>query len=132
MNQPLIRSEWPPNIKAIRAVLPVTERNVFAWAGIIYAPGGGWLGPALIAHERVHFEQQGRNPVRWWKKYLKDPEFRLAQEIPAHMAEYAEFCRLNRDRNAQSRFLHVLGKRLSAPMYGGLITAADARKQIRE
>ena len=60
-----------------------------------------------------------------------DVDFRLAQEIPAHKAEYRAFCKYNRDRNAQSRMLRQLGTRLAAPMYGGIITVNEAMKRIR-
>lgn len=123
---------WPPNIEAIKAVLPVTSRNIFAHGHTIYNPGGGELGPELIAHEEVHFAQQAViGTDKWWQKFLEDVDFRLAQEIPAHKVEYRTFCRHNRDRNAQARFLRQLGTRLAAPMYGGVISVRDAMKRIR-
>lgn len=124
-------ADWPPNIEAIRAVLPVTEGNIFAYDHTIYNPGNGYLGPELMAHEEVHFGQQDDIGVEvWWQRFLDDPEFRLEQEIPAHKAEYDQFCRLNKDRNHRSRFLTILSKRLAAPMYGGIITASQARRRI--
>ncbi len=129
--QPVV-NDWPPNINEIRAVLPVTERNIFAYDGKIFNPGGGKLGPELHAHEAVHFEQQRVIGVEaWWVKFLADEKFRLAQEIPAHKAEYREFCKFNRDRNDQARCLRALGQRLAAPMYGGIITVNEAMKRIR-
>ncbi len=125
-----ICAEWPPNIDAIRAVLPVTESNIFAWAGIIYNPGGGELSDELIVHEQVHFHQQRQGAAKWWNKFLTDPKFRLEQELPAHRAEYREFCRNHRDRNARTRYLREISKRLAHPMYGGLITAVEAMKEI--
>lgn len=133
-------TDWPPNIKAIKAVLPVTENNIFAYGQTIYNPGGGRLSRELVAHEQVHFEQQAtfikpwwsRNGVEsWWRKFLKDPEFRLSQELAAHRVEYAEFCHNNRDRNRRGQYLRMIAQRLAAPMYGGLITAAEAAKAIR-
>ena len=126
-----ILTAWPPNIEAIQSVLPVSERNIFAYGGKIYNPGGCELTAELIAHERVHFRQQGRRPKKWWKRFLKEPEFRLEQELEAHRAEYFEFCRNHRDRNARQRYLLELGRRLSAPMYGGLITVREAMKEIQ-
>lgn len=122
---------WPPNIEAIRAVLPVSEQNIFAYRNTIYNPGDGYLGPELIAHEEVHFRQHELYGLEaWWDKFLEDPKFRLDQEIPAHRAEYRKFCELNKDRNLRSRFLTILSKRLAAPMYGGIITASEARRRI--
>ena len=125
-------NEWPPNIEAIRAVLPVTERNIFAYDHKIYNPGGGILPLELLAHEKVHFEQQDETGVEaWWDRFLADPEFRLSQEIPAHKAEHAAFCRMHKDRNQMAQHLRALGQRLAAPMYGGIITVNEAMKAIR-
>ena len=125
-----IVKDFPPNIDDIRAVLPITGREIFAYGNVIYNPSGARLGPELIAHERVHFRQQGLFPKRWWKKFLKSPEFRLEQELEAHREEYRVFCLTHRDRNAQSGFLRLIARRLAAPMYGGLITAFEAAKEI--
>jgi len=124
--------DWPPNINEIRAVLPVTEKNIFAYDNKIFNPGGGHVGLELHAHEMVHFKQQAAIGVEaWWASFLSDEHFRLAQEIPAHKAEYRTFCKYNRDRNDQARMLRTLGQRLSAPMYGGIITTNEAMKRIR-
>ncbi len=129
-----VHSDWPPNIEAIRAVLPVSSRNIFAYDHVIYNPGGTKLPLELLAHERVHFEQQDAHiggVVGWWEDFLSDPEFRLAQEIPAHKVEYRTFCKYNKDRNMQAQALRAMGQRLSAPMYGGIITTNEAMKAIR-
>jgi hypothetical protein len=129
----MIVNDWPPNIDAIRKVLPVSERNIFAYGHRIYSPGSKSLPVWLIEHERVHFRQQDEISIRvWWRNYLDDEVFRLAQEIPAHRVEYWEFCKVNRDRNSQSMYLQELGRRLAAPMYGGIITAREAIKEIRD
>lgn len=125
-----IVNDWPPNIDKIRAVLPVTDRNIFAYGGKIYSPGATELSPELHAHEKVHFRQQGDHVEEWWDRFLADPAFRLDQELPAHTAEYRHFCKRNRDRNNQKWFLRVLGKRLAAPMYGGLIGVKAAMRAI--
>lgn len=134
----LVVNEWPPNIEDIRAVLPVTERNIFAYDHKIYNPGGGRLPLELLAHEKVHFGQQDkfdsdgdRGVEGWWMRFLASPEFRLSQEIPAHKEEYRVFCRYNKDRNERSKMLRTLGQRLSAPMYGSIITTNLAMKAIR-
>jgi len=124
-------NDWPPNIEAIRVALPVTERNIFAYDHKIYKPGPGVLGPELIAHEKVHFAQQDEIGVAiWWILFIQDPSFRLHEEMPAHRREYRVFCKHNRDRNRQRWFLRLLGKRLAAPMYGGIIGVKEAMRQI--
>ena len=105
-----IKSEWPPIIEKIRAVLPVTSRNIFAYDKVIYNPGSGHLAPWLIAHEKVHFRQQGWRPKRWWKKFLASPKFRLEQELEAHQAEYRCFCTEVRDRNHRARSLNMIAR----------------------
>lgn len=133
-----IETGWPPNIESIRAVLPVSENNIFAYGTVIYNPGGMELPPWLIEHERVHFRQQDdlkswwrRNGAEvWWRRFLRDPEFRLEQELEAHRAEYRSFCSHNADKNLRSRALMAISKRLAAPMYGGIISVLDARKVI--
>lgn len=127
-----IVKDFPPNIDAIRAVLPLTGREIFAYDGVIYNPSGSRLGAELIAHEHVHFRQQGTFPKRWWKRFLKSAEFRLQQEMEAHREEYRVFCQSHRDRNARVGFLRLLGKRLASPMYGGLMTTTQAAKEIRQ
>lgn len=127
-------NDWPPNIEAIRNVLPVSENNIFAYDGKIFNPGGGKLPLWLHAHEAVHFRQQSvhaEGVIGWWRDFLRDEDFRLAQEIPAHRVEYRTFCKYNKDRNDQARALRAMGQRLSAPMYGGIITTNEAMKAIR-
>jgi hypothetical protein len=134
-----IETGWPPNIEAIRAVLPVSERNIFAYGNVIFNPGGCALPGELIVHEQVHFEQQRkmaswwrRNGAEvWWRKFLASPEFRLDQELEAHRAEYREYCRIHRDRNDRQRALRVISGRLAKPMYGGIISQREARRAIQ-
>ena len=134
----VVVDDWPPNIEAIRAVLPVTDRNIFAYDHKIYNPAGGKLAKELHAHELVHFGQQdefeadGLSGVAgWWELFLESPTFRLSQELPAHKAEFLAYCKYHKDRNDRARCLRALGQRLAAPMYGGIITANEAMKAIR-
>ena len=136
-----IQQGWPPNIADIRAVLPVSENNIFAYGRVIYSPGGVEISPSLIAHEQVHFRQQAEfecswwqklNRVEaWWKKFLASPEFRLEVELEAHREEHRVFCQYTKDRNMRAQHLSLLAKRLAAPMYGGVITVGEARKAIQ-
>lgn len=129
----MIVQDWPPNIDQIRKVLPVTKRNIFAFGNRIYSPSSKTLPEWLIEHEKVHFAQQEDYGVRkWWTRFLKDPEFRLSQELPAHRREYQAFCQRYADRNMRSMYLQEIGRRLAAPMYGSIITAREAVKEIRD
>lgn len=126
-----IVNAWPPNIHAIRAVLPVTRDNIFAYGGKIYSPGSWRLDPALIAHEQVHFLQQAEIGVEaWWEMFLGSKKFRLEQEIPAHRAEWQYFLTQGPGRKHRRVRLKQMAKRLSAPMYGRLLSTAAAKKAI--
>lgn len=110
------------------------KRVIFAWGDAIYNPMGVDITPELHAHEGVHWDRQGSAPETWWKFYIADPQFRLNEELPAHEAEYREFCRNNRTGNRRNRrrlYLHQLAARLSSPLYGGLISYVEARKRIK-
>lgn len=123
----------PPNIKEIAAVMP-TAGAIFCYGDTIYSPDGGRLPSTLHAHEAVHSWRQGKTDESiqaWWAQYLKDPQFRLAEEVPAHRAEYVEFCRLERDKEKRFRFLVQTALRLAGPLYGKLVTFAEAKKRIR-
>lgn len=124
--------DWPPNIEAIREVLPVTRRNIFAYHDTVYNPGGGKLGNELLAHEAVHFRQQSEIGVDlWWEKFLASPAFRLEQEIEAHQAEWRFWLGdCFRPRNERRVKIKQISKRLADPMYGGIISVGKAKKAI--
>lgn len=126
----------PPNFEQIAAVFPIARGPgaIFTFGDTIFSPGGEHLvTPELKAHEGVHYSRQTGDLTKieaWWSRYLVDAEFRLAEELPAHRAEYRQFCAQHRDYNRRARFLHVIAARLAGPLYGGLITAAAARRSI--
>jgi hypothetical protein len=128
-----IASGRPPNFDAIAAVFQLATRSgtIFTYGDTVYVSDGTELSPALKAHEAVHVDRQrsfGRD--LWWERYLKDAEFRLAEELPAHRAEYQTFRSTCRDPNARSRALNAIAARLSGPLYGGLISLVEARRRI--
>lgn len=121
----------PPNRDAIEArfgVLP--EGVIFTYSPHVYVPSGKPLSKALEAHEGVHLVQQANNPKAWWDAYLSDDEFRLAQELEAHRAEWRVLAASITDRNARVRGLRAVAQRLASPMYGGLVTVSEAVKLI--
>lgn len=129
----------PPNFDAIVRVFPLAAKNsvLFTWGYAIYSPGGDYVSPELLEHERVHAARQAlTTPEAWWDKYLVDPEFRLNEEVPAHKAEYQEWCKTHRDRNSRAKHLAHVAMKLASPLYVGLgavrlITPAQARELIR-
>lgn len=112
-----IRHEWPPNIDAIRERFQLCGREIFAYDGVIYHPGGGILTAPLIAHERVHFAQQGDDPAGWWDRFLNDSSFRYEMELEAHREEFRVFCQLYRDRNVQWKYCDKLARRMASETY---------------
>jgi hypothetical protein len=84
-------------------------------------------------HEQTHMLQQKAigGPVKWWRQYLKDPKFRLIQELQAYRNQYKYFCRQVKDREQQFRALHKLATDLASPMYGGILSYQDALQGIK-
>lgn len=135
-----IVDDWPPLIDEIDAAFNVRRPNpnvIFAWAegdeNLIYAPGGQTVSFALRAHELVHCDRQRRHPggtIGWWREYIKDPEFRLYEEVRAHHAEYTYMVNENPNRKARRRALAIVATRLSSPLYGRLMSKALAVKVL--
>lgn len=129
-----ISSQFPPNYEEIAREFPNCEdaEAVFSYGGVIYNPFGRHITTDLIEHEAVHFIQQGKDPKKWWKKYINDRQFRLDQEIQAYATQYA-FVRKNvKDRELVFWCLNQCVKAISSPLYGDLIDPSVARKEIVE
>jgi len=134
----------PPMFEEIDAAFNVRGRPVlFAFGDKIYNPAGVNVPPDLMAHEEVHGERQLRlNPfdraagvLEWWRRYIAEPEFRLAEELPAHVAEFNSLCRQNRakwvsERNMRRTLAAHVARKLAAPLYGRLLAFPDAKKAI--
>ena len=105
---------------------------IFAWGDTIFNPQDIDIPPALIAHEEVHGVRQTRyaSIEQWWRDYINDPVFRLAEEIPAHMAEYAHMTS-NGNRNIRRLALKSVARRLASPLYGRIINAREAREILK-
>jgi hypothetical protein len=118
---------FPPNYRKINDKFRVRGKPIiFAYGSTIYNPGRITIPPQLIAHEEVHMVRQGGNPEAWWDRYINDPEFRLAEEIPAHVAEYRALAyRYDADKQ-----LDRIAQRLASPLYGSMIPQDKARKVI--
>jgi hypothetical protein len=120
----------PPNYEAIVKVFPGAAQPgvIFAYGGRIYAPGRTRLAPELQAHEQVHLDRQGNAPERWWDKYLSDKQFMLEEEILGHRAEYRAICQRHPARRTIAA--HEIAAKLAAPLYGGVISVADAVREV--
>lgn len=120
----------PPMFDQICAVFPSAANKgvIFTWGNVIFNPSGVNIGEELQMHELVHRDRQNlvESVEKWWERYLVDVEFRLAEELPAHVVEYKTFCRLHRDRNQRANYLHHVAGRLASPLYGNVITKKAA------
>lgn len=133
----------PPNFGAIDHAFKVAGKPIlFAYGETIFNPMGIAVSPALIAHERVHGARQtalSGGAEAWWQRYIADPAYRLAEETPAHQAEYRHW--LDHEDSARPvkgyrslaefHLVHI-AKRLASPLYGGLIGLEAAKKLIRD
>lgn len=126
--------EYPPMFDEIDARFHVRgQRVIYAWGDIIYNPMRIVIPPQLVVHERVHGMRQGRLGVEeWWKRYIDSEEFRLQEEIPAHIAEYQHLAKRAPNRQQRRAALRKTAKRLAGPLYGNLITSDRAAKVLRD
>ena len=122
------KTQTPPNWKQITDTFTGVDRRkdvVFAYYPHVYVPNGKPLPFMLIAHEKVHLEQQRAyegGPSAWWDRYCEDMPFRLSQEFPAHRAEYYAVCSTETlNRHTRRAVLKTIAKRLSSELYGHLI-----------
>lgn len=127
----------PPLFDEIDAKFQVRGKPIlFAWGDRIFVPSGSLdVAPHLMAHERVHGERQGlAEPgiMLWWRSYLDDIAFRLHEELLAHRAEYHHLMRHAGGRQQRRRHLSITAARLAAPLYGRMISLADAKKALAE
>lgn len=133
----------PPLIDKIAAAFPNRGRGVFySWGDVIFNPDRANISAALRDHESVHGERQVAfegGASAWWMRYIADPAFRLAEEIPAHRAEWLWHCAQPGSdrafagwRSGRQYHLHFIASRLAGPLYGGLISLAQARRAISD
>lgn len=124
--------DYPPEFEAIDAVFGVRGKPViFSYGDRIFNPMRLDIPPQLLAHEAVHGRRQMADVAAWWRRYLADPAFRLAEEVPAHYAELEWF--LNHGSRKQRRAaLKVVAGRLAAPLYGPMVTQPRALKLLAE
>ena len=126
--------ERPPLFALINEKFHIIGKPViFAWGSIIYNPMGVIIPPELLAHEAVHGARQKGRIEEWWKAYCaSDPRFRLAEEVLAHRVEYKHLLGICDNRQARRGYIKRVAKRLASPLYGRMVTMAQARQLILE
>jgi len=104
---------------------------IFTYGDTIYCKFE--LPEDLIAHEKTHVKQQleyDGGPNAWWRRYFRDDEFRLDQEVKAYRRQYS-WAKSNLNRDEVFRILKHSAKSLSGPMYGNLIGFQEAIDLIK-
>lgn len=126
----IIKFEFPPNYAEIDAKFKLTAlkatvdvRPVFAYAPYCYNPYREPLGEEIMQHEATHILRQNGDPIGWWRKYIDDQEFRLDEELPAHVIEYHVRIRQAEKRETFGRperraIMNLMATRLCHQLYG--------------
>ena len=125
----------PPNFNEIVLVFPraVNKGVIFAYDGKIYNPSNIVITPELMAHESIHCSRQGpdeESSIEWWDRYLHEPDYRYNEELLAHRAEYLKALENAKNRKDKRSALKQTSQRLASPLYGKMITAKKAAKEI--
>ena len=130
---PEIIIDYPPIYDEILSVFPKANRNViFAWGNKIYNPCNVSIPSQLIVHERVHGRRQGNDVDGWWRRYLDEKEFRLAEEVAAHIIEMEYLLGPNPNRQMRRQIFRSTAKRLSNPLYRYGISRERAQVLLKE
>ncbi len=115
-----------PLLERYREVFDITDRTIFAYDDVIYCDGK--LPPDLIIHEKVHHEQQKRIGLDLWvEMFIKDPQFRLDQEIEA----YTKQLRSINNRAYRWQVYLSSARALSSSLYGNIISYREALEVLK-
>jgi len=109
-------------------------RTIYTYGDTIYNPSNVIIDPDVLEHESVHVRQQANTeggPRAWWRHYFDDMSFRIGQEAEAYGRQYWSFCRHEKDRNKQTRYLYMIAGFLGSKMYGVEIKNSEALALIK-
>lgn len=124
--------DYPPIFDRISQKFNLRNKQViYSWGDIIYNPQDIDIPLSILVHEQVHGERQIKDVLGWWEQYLDNKSFRLKEEILAHKAEYEYLCK-GQNRQHHRRFLSETSSRLSAPLYGKMISKKAAKNLLKE
>lgn len=128
---------YPPNIETIERTFPDIRNMpvVFCYGDTIYNPRESVAVPVhLQKHEEVHSWQQEEHEGGidgWWNDYLRDPLFRIEQEIPAYARQVAYIHQQSGGRKTEQA-LQMYSRALSGPIYGNAISYFSAKQRIKK
>jgi len=123
--------DFPPNIEELRKHFTLKDTIVFTYGNKLHNPGRGNIDEHLMIHEKTHSRQQDIDPAGWWEKYIKDPKFRVMQEVEAYRNQYKSFVK-GKDRNKIFLFLHGIAVDLSSGIYGNALSYEEAKQLIKQ
>jgi len=127
-----IVKEYPPFYKKIlKSGMHPDDNVIFTFGHTIYNPHDVYIPGDFLIHEAMHSTQQGDNPKKWWKNYLKDPAFRIDQEAEAYAEQYIFLCKITKGREERFRMMSDFARVLASSVYGSLIGIELARKLIK-
>lgn len=137
---------WPPNIDLILQHFDIPQdcQVYFAYGDTLYSPRDQNVPAKIIAHEKVHMDQQLRyitetdrinmakyaaGPRAWWERYIDDPEFRLSQEYASYGTQVA-YVRQAKGSAAAQTEVNLAAEVLASPIYGDCVSVATAKMEI--
>jgi|TARA_Y100000310_G_scaffold314525_1_gene363983 hypothetical protein len=126
----VIKNEYPPNYKTLEQVFQLRTGNLYPHNPILYNPSGIEIPPDILYHEKIHFEQQGDNPDKWWNNYISSKEFRLEQELEAY-SKQLEWIKERYPNKAVKEALDEMANNLSS-IYNLDLTQEQAKCRIRK
>ena len=81
----MIKREKPPVWDKLVKAFGVEWGTIcVAYDKDIYCGDKANLSTDVIVHESVHLARQEKDPVQWWENYMKNKEFRFAEELIAY------------------------------------------------
>ena len=108
------------------------DKQIFAFGNKIHWAhqfDGQALSLDLIAHETTHLKQQGFSnfgAIKWWRRYAKDPQFRLEQEIEAMRAQMAMARTMTNNRQVLFELEMKQAGNLASPVYNNMVSVSEA------
>jgi len=132
----VVQVGYPPIIDELEKVFgPLKGREIlYSWGTTIYNPMAVPVHGQFFAHEGTHGMRQlapGMSIETWWKLYMEERDFRLNEEMLAHIAEYQAFCILHKDRNLRAVYLDKVARKFVSPLYKFDVTYKDAKEFLR-
>ena len=101
--------------------------TIFAFNNTIYTSNE--LPDHLLEHEKTHLRQQNTiGADNWVSMFMRDPKFRLSQEIEAYKIQLKTV----KDKNARTRLKNEIVKALCSPMYGHMVDEVKAKELLSE